>query len=588
MAAEDQDTARGLSTDESADEGGLPAIASIDGTNDNEDEQPFPNSKFPFFKKGTGIDPTTTQNSSWIFHTMEDSAYKTPDNSFCTKSPIVAKHRILYKRNNLGMDERHLRDIDDPEEYWKAVLKIAPPRPWMDVSEVMKHLTRVHPMEKPSMSNLWRDAKALLSAAAREGSRNGWNNDANIRVSKTDPEFWEALRIVGDAEDGHGVFPSKLRSKIVSAGFAWIFAEPVERILPQCWEKYASRMGLPFYKSMPVMHRESDNREAATLSLTGHIITPQSFAGSPDHSGTLTPQRSRNKFRRGGIPVRPDEQQQYLQDLYKRAEQGGSAYLEGSQMQLPSKDKAPTLPRDQDAMQDIPRPTVEDEPFVEPNVEAAHALRSMRTKDAGDIQRPPRTTISRPIDYANAHHLWAATEQNIAQLSTNLTKLHNLMPDEMEKVVFTAMKHAIDDGPIEGKIREVLGMTLQKAGLQSKEVMQSTIEELVAISTERDRKVIGSVQATIAGLAENQQSLQETTRIMTQRLEALESKIEALEHATVAQGNSAAKIKAEPTHEPDHHQDASQQANPTAEAQPTDLEHTTQVIPRKRKNIWAQ
>ncbi|KAI0547079.1 hypothetical protein F4679DRAFT_597871 [Xylaria curta] len=548
MAAEAEDAAwDSLPIEESADEG--VSVSNIDGTHDYQDEQPFPNSKFPFFKQGTSIDPTIAQNAEWISRIQEGIVYEMPDSSFSKRTSSATKHRILYMKNRLGMNEKHLEDIEDPEEYWKAVMKIAPPRPWMDASEVMKHLARVRPMEKPSISNLWRDAKALLTLAIMEGSYHRWENDANIRISKIEPEFWEALRIVGDAGYGHGIFPYKLRNKLASVGLAWIFVNPEERILPQCWEKCATRQGLQFYKSMPVMHQELDGGEAAALIPTGETISSgQSYA--EEHS-SMTTLRSRYDLARGGPPIMPDEQRQYFQDLYRRAEQGGPAYLEGSQMQhrVSSKGKAPVQPQGQPAtsarqpvtLQDVPRPTIEGEPFVESNVGAANALRSMRAKDAGGIQPPPRMTISRPIDYANIHRVWAASEENTIQLSTNITKLHGSMSNEIEKVVFTAMKHAIDDGPIEGKIREVLTTTLQKAGLQNKDVMQSTIEELVAISTERDRKVVESVQATISGLA--------------QRIQALERKMNS-------------------------------QANPVAQAQPTDSQHTTQVIPQKRKNFW--
>ncbi|KAI0187823.1 hypothetical protein EV127DRAFT_482968 [Xylaria flabelliformis] len=586
MAAEAQDTARDLSTDESAGEGSLPAImgiSNIDGTNDGEDEKPFPDTRFPFFKPGSDINPTIIQNREWMSCIWKRTAYETPSNSFFTKNTLKNRQRPLYEHNSLGMDERHLNGIDDPEEFWTAVWKIAPPRPWMDPSKVMKYLTRVRPMDMPSKSRPWQEeANPWLNAAIKQGSYNGWKDDADICVDKTEPEFWEAIRIVGDSRDGYGIFPSKLRNKIERAGFAWIFAKPEERILPKCWEKYAFKAGLRFYKSVSVVHQESDTIEAANFNPAGKINTtdlkPASFRSersSATSLSTLVPQVLRAGTWEGSIVTD-------IPDLYKRAERGGSAYLEGSQMQhrVLSKDKAQTLPRAQPATPaQLPRPTVEGEPFVEPNFKAANALRSMRTKDAGDIEPPPCMTISRPTDYANAHHLWAATEQNIAQLSANLTNLQNLMPDEVEKVVFTGMKHAIDDGPVEGKIREVLATTLKRAGLQNKDVMQSTIEELVAISTERDRKVIGSVQEAIEKF--------------TERLEALERKIymvvnSALEHTNMAQGNSAAKIKTEQTYEPDHHQDTSQQVNPAAQTQPIDSQHTTQVIPRKRKNIWEQ
>ncbi|KAI1740377.1 hypothetical protein F4680DRAFT_448133 [Xylaria scruposa] len=444
MAAEAQDAARdSLPTEESADKRSVPivSVSNINRTNDNLDTYSFPNSKFPFFKSGIGINPTTIQNTEWASRLRESIAYETPRRPFFKKKTNVAEHRTLFKRNKLGIDETHLKDISDPEEYWNAVMKIAPPRPWMDISKVMKELRTVHPMGEPSDTIQWRCAEKWLDAAIKEGgSWHGWENDADIGVSETVPEFWESIRIVGDAEDGHGIFPSKLRNKMASAGFAWIFANPEERILPQCWEKYASRKGMRFYKSMPIMHQELDGGEAATLIPTGQIIASgQSSSGSQDHPSTLIPQGSRDEFARREPPIMPDEQRQNFQDLYK-----------------------------------------------------------------------------------------------------------------------------------------VLATTLQKAELQNKSVMQSTIER--------------SVQAAIAaGLAETQQTLQESTRTIVQRLDALEGKINsrknALGYPLVTRGNSAAEIEAEPAHEPDHHQDTSQQVNPVAQAQPTDSQHTTAVIPQKRKDI---
>ncbi|KAI0440201.1 hypothetical protein F4803DRAFT_528473 [Xylaria telfairii] len=108
-------------------------------------------------------------------------------------------------------------------------------------------------------------------------------------------EFWEALRLVGDAEEGHGTFPSTLKDKIIAAGAAWLFAAPTERVVPKCWETYLQRTGFSYRKALPVMTQQpKDERDMRRL-----FGYPVMYTKATQHQGTLRSSASADVFQRG-------------------------------------------------------------------------------------------------------------------------------------------------------------------------------------------------------------------------------------------------------------------------------------------------
>jgi hypothetical protein len=62
-------------------------------------------------------------------------------------------------------------------------------------------------LDKPSNSRLWEEAEVWLKEAAIRGHHNEWKDGGHITVKYLESEFWEALRVVGDSEEGFGTFP---------------------------------------------------------------------------------------------------------------------------------------------------------------------------------------------------------------------------------------------------------------------------------------------------------------------------------------------------------------------------------------------
>ncbi len=73
-----------------------------------------------------------------------------------------------------------------------------------DESLSIIYLAKVRPMDKPSNTKLWDEAKGWLDITLQLGHSHDWKKDIGVKAAE--PEFWEALRIVRDSEHGYGSF----------------------------------------------------------------------------------------------------------------------------------------------------------------------------------------------------------------------------------------------------------------------------------------------------------------------------------------------------------------------------------------------
>ncbi|KAI1275322.1 hypothetical protein F5Y07DRAFT_181563 [Xylaria sp. FL0933] len=96
------------------------------------------------------------------------------------------------------------------------VVTNVPPKPWTNLSNVMAQLANVRPMDKPSNTKLWAEAKKWIDSAKNPGSANDWADDKPIGPTKTSSELWEALRITGDSEHGYGTLSERWTDDITS------------------------------------------------------------------------------------------------------------------------------------------------------------------------------------------------------------------------------------------------------------------------------------------------------------------------------------------------------------------------------------
>ncbi|KAI1822427.1 hypothetical protein F4861DRAFT_541018 [Xylaria intraflava] len=118
------------------------------------------------------------------------------------------KRRKLKRNNGLNQSELHLEGLTDPKDYWTAVMKIAPPKQWTDKHKVMTYLASTKPLEKQSNTKIWIQANTFLDKALAIGAQTNWSDDTTMTMDDSPAEFWDALRIIGDANLGFGTFPS--------------------------------------------------------------------------------------------------------------------------------------------------------------------------------------------------------------------------------------------------------------------------------------------------------------------------------------------------------------------------------------------
>ncbi|KAI2635237.1 hypothetical protein GGS21DRAFT_101099 [Xylaria nigripes] len=196
-----------------------------------------------------------------------------------TEVKAGARCRKLRAPNRLHQDEHILEQCGKPSRYWREVLKMTPPREWMDTAKIFAYLAQARPRDKPSNYKYWKSSKDWLDEAIRQGDAFSWRDDARISPPRTDPENWEALRIIGDTQTGYGTFPSTLAEGIQRAGFAWILVHPTHRVVPKCWEHWARHYDIPFASIATTTHDQtyvSTNPDATkTLQSLNAAVAPK-------------------------------------------------------------------------------------------------------------------------------------------------------------------------------------------------------------------------------------------------------------------------------------------------------------------------
>ncbi|KAI1822979.1 hypothetical protein F4861DRAFT_540484 [Xylaria intraflava] len=198
------------------------------------------------------------------------------------------RRRRLFERNRLLFDERPLKECDLPIEYWKEVLRNASIQSWCDEKKVLRHLATCRPMAKPANTKPWRLCRIWILKALASGSKQSWSDHADIQCYVVDDSIWEAVRIIGDADEGFGTFPRSLYGMLLTVGAGWVVVEPEKRIIPMCWKKWADRHDVKYAKCQPGTYipRPRDVVGLATTRITlpesqPLRLTYSTFDGSP-------------------------------------------------------------------------------------------------------------------------------------------------------------------------------------------------------------------------------------------------------------------------------------------------------------------
>ncbi|KAI1818914.1 hypothetical protein F4861DRAFT_544551 [Xylaria intraflava] len=393
----------------------------------------FPN---PLFYYGAPLELTIGDNECLAI--PDDIASQVRDEQLRWGSPVAAaKRRAVYRCNRLGVDETKFGSVDDVEAFWLSVLAVIPPRPWVNIPKLLVHLATYKPMQKPSDSKPWKTASTRLDEIIRCGSGNHWANDTNFPDFLADEGHWEALRIIGDTHQGFGTFPSTLKNKLIQAGAAWVLVSPDVRIIPLCWEQWATRHGIPYTSSMPNMHIPK---------------TP-----APKRKRDLTSE------------VQPDNTPSHL-----------SIGARSCDPQTPSR----TMSRAVDTESPDDDTDVPADPFVTPNREAARTLQKLRN-----------TTMSDNED----EDVWEqpATLADVVDMTKRAMKIQrtNIMRD-----VRALIRDAITDGPVEGCVREIIQDTLEEAGLENNTSLNITIDLVVERSMVGIRRKLGEVDWRLSNI----------------------------------------------------------------------------------------
>jgi hypothetical protein len=111
-------------------------VEGYDGAKE-EDGQPFLSPAYPF---GGNINVTRVENDIMI--EQYDGTQQANPGQWFSRVDNEKKQRILYNPNRLGRLEAPLKEIRYPAAFWNEVMKIAPPKQWMDQNKIIGYLTR--------------------------------------------------------------------------------------------------------------------------------------------------------------------------------------------------------------------------------------------------------------------------------------------------------------------------------------------------------------------------------------------------------------------------------------------------------------
>ncbi|KAI2641255.1 hypothetical protein GGS21DRAFT_487595 [Xylaria nigripes] len=222
---------------------------------------PFPHPNFDF---GGTADITIAENEDLRRRVLTAMPKWRLPTSWATHA-TTSKYRRLMTSNRLRQSETHLEDVTEPKDFWLEVLKIAPPRTWLDGALVLRYLAQCRPMDKPSNNKLWARAREWLDKAVERGSQGEWRDYMVIDMPVAPPEMWEAVRIVGDVRGGggFGTFPGPIRERLVAAGMEWILTDPALRRIPECWVAWARTHGIDHPRPAPTTTTPEPKIDAA-------------------------------------------------------------------------------------------------------------------------------------------------------------------------------------------------------------------------------------------------------------------------------------------------------------------------------------
>ncbi|KAI1820033.1 hypothetical protein F4861DRAFT_543310 [Xylaria intraflava] len=363
--------------------------------------------------------------------------------------------RRLLSRNRLQQSEVHLGEAMDPQKFWHEVIKIAPPKPWARTGRVMHFLSLTKPMEQPSNVTLWTKVRDWLDDVNKLGSDLAWKDDLDFDSIKTnypiwEPELWEAIRIVGDAQDGFGTFPRTLKGKITSAGLSWMTFPSESRIIPRCWRRWA--------RSHHISHRDIHPVSNQTPSAQEDAPTTTHRKGIPSPSSSSAVRHSRRSLT---TPTRPSSSCAPTSDAptLPPLPSGGSVSSPmGPAVSSPAEAlRARQHALARQAIRDISKmptaPAATDQPSRADSSPAGTGRKRTRSDD--HLSRPRkalkrlRETVTDPVE--------PDPDPQDSQ-----GDLHDDIIREVEAFVIKSIRNATLEGPIEGLIEEKIQDALDK------------------------------------------------------------------------------------------------------------------------------
>ncbi|KAI1818956.1 hypothetical protein F4861DRAFT_544441 [Xylaria intraflava] len=210
------------------------------------DSEEFPN---PVFLHNVEIDLTPKQNKD-ITVPIDDDMLPGP----LDWEKVENKRQRKYAESSrLRIDERPLKSIGTAREYWAGVLNLVGVQEWYDKPKVIKHLATSRAKAQQANTIPWRTCRKWTLRALKSGSEQKWADDADINCDPIDDNLLEAVRIIGDTDEGFGTFPRTLLELLHQVGARFVLVKPEQRIIPQCWKKWADRTQYQYAGCQPNM-----------------------------------------------------------------------------------------------------------------------------------------------------------------------------------------------------------------------------------------------------------------------------------------------------------------------------------------------
>ncbi|KAI2623410.1 hypothetical protein GGS21DRAFT_494252 [Xylaria nigripes] len=398
----------------------------------------------PNMDYGGPIDISILENEALRLDVQKSmSRWRKPTN--WTKATAPHRNRKLREGNRLHQLETHLAEVEDPEKFWMEVIKIAPPKKWMDKVKLMGFLSTSRPMDKPSNGKLWSQAREWLNEAIRQGGSQGWNDNILINVPAITAEFWEAIRIIGDSSEGFGTFPTFIRERMLNAGFGWIAINPRKRVIPKCWVQWAKINNVKYKSTMSIDEMKT------------HEIAPSKGAlySDKEYKDRETPKTNRDE-----------------------------AHIDEGDMDDAS-DEEHTCHR-----------SVSGRILIDDNTQAKRALERLESQDVAPYQtKLCILQVQQPDEATQKSEIWKTINTNLVRMNKQTMQAHNEVVDETQSFIRRTLKQAVINGPIEGQIRRILNESMDR--------IVNTIHET---SAQQD-KAIREIQTNVSRLMDQSEML---------------------------------------------------------------------------------